>query len=67
MYIRERYYFVDDKGIEHELRCTVDRAVDRLGEFDEFFIEDEIRRIKDREIKAELEAKGFLKPWWKFW
>ena len=68
MHILEKYYFVDDQGTVHELKCTVTRAINDLGQFEMSVAEEELNRIRNSEIEAELSAMGVgSSPWWKFW
>lgn len=72
MHIVEKYIFVDDHGNEYPLQCTTQRDVNTLGTY-KFYkgldIDNEMRRIVDTELLAELELHGYFKkkPWWRFW
>lgn len=58
MYILEKYYLIDDNGIEHELKCKVQSDINLLGREDELDANKEIRKIRDKELLAELSLMG---------
>jgi hypothetical protein len=66
MHIIERYYFVDDQGKEHRLKCECTRSLETLGKQSKAL--EETRTIVDEEILAELKKMNYYKkPWWKVW
>ncbi len=58
MYILEKYYLVDDNGVEHELKCKVQSDINLLSKEDNLDANKEIRKIRNKELLAELSLMG---------